>query len=162
MKQKILYLTGIAERPNQKGQEKLQKAIDTELPKIDYEALGLRAPKGEIERDEQGNILLDDDEFEYVEVECSISLNQYLGCVDDLEFGSRVYTTSGIAFRVLESCDEVTSYIEFISRNLFERLRDSVLFFFRRIKWKLQGRKEVDLEELFSRPENQPDYDPNS
>ena len=121
MKHTILYLTGLAEQPNKEGQEKLKNANDDKLPQINYESLGIRAPKGEVERDEYGSVILDDEDFEYVETECTISLNSYLGCVDDLEFGSRVYTTSGVAFRILETCEEVTSYIEFVQMNWFER-----------------------------------------
>ena len=103
MKNKILYLTGMIEQPNLLGQEKIKKATDDTLPQINYEALGIRAPKGEVERDEDGHVILEDEDFEFIDVDCCISLNQYLACVDDLEFGSRIYTTAGVAFRILET-----------------------------------------------------------
>ena len=138
MKHKLLYLTGIAEQPNTIGQEKLKKATDKSLPQINYESLGIIAPKGEVELDEYGDVILGDDDFEYVETECIINLNNYLGCVDDLEFGSRIYTTSGIAFRVLETCEEVATYIEYVQMSWLERNFYAYKSFFRRNNIKTQ------------------------
>jgi hypothetical protein len=74
--------------------------------------------------------------------------------VATLDGTTRVYTKSGIVYNVAEDVFEIDSYIELLSMSWWEKLKLSFLAFWR----KITNKKQVDLQEILSRPENQPDY----
>ena len=152
---KLLYLTSVLTLPNEKGKLKIEEATDEEGTHIDYESLGIRAPKGKPKIDEDGNIRLLEDEIEYAGVEAILNLEEFSSCVNNDKLGSVVYTRDGGELWVHELAEEIGDYIEYMSLNSFQKwwmgFKITVSNFLRR-------KKKVDLQEILSRPENQIDY----
>jgi hypothetical protein len=155
---KMIYLNALITTPHEAGEEKIQKASNRDEHNIDYNSLGIRPPKGEIERDEDGNVILDDEDFETIPLPLSIPVKNLGSWVALLDGGTRVYTTSNVAYDVIEEVWDIDAYMEMISMSWWEKQKILFQSFFRRIKNKIRGVKEVDLNELLARPENQPDY----
>jgi len=118
---KLLYLTSVLALPNEKGELKIKEATEDEGTSIDYESLGIRAPKGKPTIDENGNISLLEDEIEYAGVGATLSLDAFSSCVNNEKFGSVIYTKDGGELWVHETVEEVSDYIEYLSLNTFEK-----------------------------------------
>lgn len=152
---KLLYLTSVLTLPNAKGELKIKEATEDDEVHIDFESMGIRAPKGKPVVDEDGNIRLLEDEIDYIGVSAILNLSEFSSAVANEKLGSVVYMKDGSELWIYETVEEVSDYIEFLSLNRFERwwisFKISVSNFFRR-------KHKVDLAEILSRKENQPDY----
>lgn len=152
---KLLYLTSVLTLPNKKGELKIKEATEDDGIHIDFESMGIRAPKGKPSIDEDGNIRLMEDEIEYAGISAILNLDEFSSCVNNEKLGSVVYTKDGGEIWVHEEVEEISEYIEFLSLTSFERwwigFKISLSNFFRR-------KPKVNLQEILSRPENQPDY----
>jgi hypothetical protein len=118
---KLLYLTSVLAVPNELGEQKIKEAIEVDGSHIDYESLGIRAPKGKPSIDQDGNIRLLEDEVDYTGMECILNLDEFSSCVDNEKLGSVIYTKDGGELWIFQEVDEVSDYIEFLSLNSFER-----------------------------------------
>lgn len=167
MKRIRLSLTGVAEVVTEAAEKKLGK--DNSVPRCDsghtrefYEDLNIpedRIPKELIEREKSQDqeVELDDEDFETVTSDIIVYADQIKLMVTDADF-TTLFLHDGITLQVLETSEEIDYYLDYMERNQFEKIRDSIQAFFRRIKWKLKGYKKVDYKEILARPENQPDY----
>lgn len=135
---KIIYLNAIVQLPTAEAEEKIQNATKKkDEPQINYASLGIRPPKGELETDEDGNVILDESDFEEVPVPVSIPLD-YLGSwVASVDEGSTVYTKSNLSYDVIENIWEIDAMVEYLSMSWIERQFLLFKSFFARIKWKL-------------------------
>lgn len=119
---KILYLNGILTVPNDVGYDKLAQAKeDKGTKKPNWADLGLPSPKDEVEYDEDGLVILEDEYLEEVLTSINIVLSSYAGAEDSLDGGCMVYTTNGLVYRVFETADEVANYAEMLDMSWFER-----------------------------------------
>jgi hypothetical protein len=160
---KLLYLNCIISIPNEAGEEKIQKATNRDEPRINYEALGLPTPKDEVETDEDGRVVLEEDDVDYITVPLTMPIDNLDSWVSSTDGGSRVYTKSNLAYDVIEEVWEIDSVVEYTTMSWIEKKYLSFKSFLRQcrnyvLKNKITGKKTVNLEELFSRPENQIDY----
>lgn len=163
MKRIRLSLTGIGEVLKESAEKKLEN--ENSIPRCDaghtrefYEDLNVpehKFPKELLER-EKGTELQDDD-FEAVTSDILLYEDQIKVMVTDDEF-TTIFLNDGLTITVLETVEEIDFYLDFIHRSWVKKIKDSVYFFFRRIKWKLKGYKQVDYQDIINRPENQPDY----
>ena len=118
---KQLYLTGIAEVPNEAGFEKLENHFKPIGNKPNWESMGLTPPKGEAALNEEGKVFLEDDEVEEVFLDVVIPLKYFGGAVDCVDYGCMVYTTYGTFARVVETAEEVSNYAQMLSLNWLHR-----------------------------------------
>ena len=183
---KRLYLTAVVTVPSEEGQKRIDEALEKESTGIqnlfkdekgrtrsDWETiLGdekvpdwfaeeeaefySKNPSSEI--DENGYMSLNPEEIDYAFLDFILPLREFVSVTDTLEFGSLVKEQDGTITHVQETAEEINFYIDYLNRNKWQIFKDDFSSFFRRIKYKLKGTKKVDLEELLSRPENQPEY----
>jgi|TARA_R110000782_G_scaffold267770_1_gene363500 hypothetical protein len=112
---KLIYLSAIVTTPNKNGLEKLEQAKEQGEHQINYSSLGIRPPKGDVERDEDGNILLDEEDFEEITVPVTIPIKNLVSWVADVDGGTRVYTSNGVAYDVEEEYWQIDAFIETIT-----------------------------------------------
>lgn len=133
---KLLYLTSVLAVPNELGEQKIKEATEEDGGHIDYESLGIRAPKGKPTMDEDGNIRLLEHEVEYTGMGCILNLEEFSTAVDNEKLGSIVYTKDGSELWIFEDTEELSEYIEYLSLNSFEKwwigFKISFSSFFRR------------------------------
>lgn len=165
-KTKLLILTRLVNKVNEKGQARINKALEKES-ELDsdemspdfYDRLGLQPPKElDIEReiDKEGNIRLDEDEIDNIEVDLILRLSEFEMAEEGDFEGSIITTKSGREIDVVESALEVYSQIEDLERNWFEIFCDKIRRQIMILNYRLKGKKIVRLEEILARPENQP------
>ena len=118
---KLMYLTSVLTLPNEKGEQKIKEATEDNDGHIDYESLGIRAPKGKPTIDENGHISLLEDEIEYAGVSAVLNIDEFSSCVDNEKLGSVIYTKDGGELWVHENVEEITDYLEYLSLNIFEK-----------------------------------------
>lgn len=150
---KIIYLNALVTLPTAEAEEKIQNANKAkDAPQINYASLGIRPPAGDLEYDEDGNVILDESDLEEVPVPVSIPLDNIGSWVSSVDGGSRVYLKSNLAYDVTEEVWEIDAMIEYINMSWVERQFLLFKSFFARRKQKQK------LQEILARPENQPDY----
>lgn len=166
MKRIRLSLTGIGEVLTEAAEKRLEKGDSYQTPTCSngktvefYEDIGIPIPSeliDKLKKQEKGTELEDED-FEMVTSDILVYEDQIKLLVTDDEF-TTIFLNDGLTITVLETTEEIDFYLDFLHRTWFEKLKDSVYLFFRRIKWKIKWHKEVDLDEILSRKENQIDY----
>lgn len=182
---KRLYLTAVVTVPSEEGQKRIDEALEKQnLSMIQevfrdehghtrefYEDVAGKVPKGfsEAEKefysnipsseiDENGYMNLAPEELEYEFLDYLIPLKNIIDITDTQEIGSIIILKNGMSVHVEETVEQINYYIDYLNRSSWQKFKDSFNSFFRQIKFKLKGVKKVNLEELLSRPENQPDY----
>lgn len=157
---KLMYLTSVLTLPNEKGEQKIKEATEEDGGHIDYESLGIRAPKGKPIIDENGHISLLEDEIEYTGVSAVLNIDEFSSCVDNEKLGSVIYTKDGGELWVHETVEEVTDYLEYLSLSEFSKwwigFKMSVKSF--RFSDLFRRKQKIYLEEILNRPENQINY----
>lgn len=137
---KLLYLTTVVPFANEKGQERIDKALkkskedDDEpgyLSKKWYTSQNLRPPpdledEGDDEITDDGYMFLDESELDYEFLDILIPLNQFAGCEENSLIGSQLYTKSGEVFHIEETPEQLLYYINFLNRNWAEKIKDRV------------------------------------
>lgn len=118
---KLLYLTSVLTLPNEKGELKIKEATEDDGVHIDFESMGIRAPKGKPIIDSEGNIALMEDEIDYAGVDCILNLDEFSSCVDNEKLGSVIYTKDGGELWVHNTVEDISEYIEYLSLGSFER-----------------------------------------
>lgn len=167
---KLIYLNAVISVPNQDGEEKIQKASnkkgydprnDKTPPKSWFIEQNLTPPDDaeddEVETDKEGNVFLEEHEMEAIPVPVTIPIENLGSWVASLDGGSRVYTKSNLAYDVIEEVWEIDTMVEYLLMSWFEKKYLFFQSFLGAIKNKITGKKVVDLQELLSRPENNPE-----
>lgn len=150
MKRQKLLLTGLGAVLTEEAKKKLEEVEEDSLSAEQRENLGLPALK-------EQEVALEDEDYEDVYSEVLVYTDQIQLISGDVE-ATVIFLKDGITVTVTESVDEIYSYIDYLERGWFERQKDSLNRFWWRLKMRIKGEKKVDLEEILSRPENQPDY----
>lgn len=184
MKIKTILLNALITVPSEEGQKKIDDALERDIlgtkkvfrddhgrSREDYEEMNIKIPKyfdedekefykanPSSEIDQDGNILLQETELEEMTVPVFIPLDNIASFVATMEGTTRVYTKTNMAYDVVEDVFEIDSYIDLLTMSWIEKQLALFQSFLRRIKNKITGKKEINLDELFARPENQPDY----
>ena len=145
---KIIYLNAIVQLPTAEAEEKIQNATKKkDEPQINYASLGIRPPKGEIETDEDGNVILDEDDFEEVPVPVSIPLDNLGSWVANVNGGSTIYTKSNLSYDVIEDVWDIDAMVEYLSMSWIEKQFLLFKSFFAELKWKL-SKENKQLEKI--------------
>lgn len=138
---KLLYLTSVVTFANEKGQDRIDKALKKEredddepgyLTKKWYTSQNLRPPPdledeenvGEI--DEDGMFYLESDELDYDFLDLVVSLEEFSSCEENGLIGSQLYTKSGEVFHIEETPEQLFQYITVITRPWHEKITDWV------------------------------------
>lgn len=129
---KYIYLNAIVTIPNKNGEEKIEKANTRDEHTIDYEALGIIPPKGEVDYDAEGNIILNEEDLEDVTVPLTIPIENLDSWSSSIEGGTHIYTKSKLMYYVEEDITLIDSYIELATMSWWRRKKLSFLSFFRR------------------------------
>lgn len=147
---KILYLNGITSVPNASGEKKIEKAKSSGrkndingYSKEFWDDLGIvpiDSECEEVERDEFGNIVLEESDIEQVYVDVAIPMHLFGGCEDTTDGVTICYTTWGYQFTVAESTEEITSYIEYLNSSWFEKKKAAFIIFWRNKFEKLKNK----------------------
>ena len=150
MKRQKLLLTGLGAVLTEEAKKKLEEVEEDSLSAEQRENLGLPALK-------EQEVALEDEDYEDVYSEVLVYVDQIQLMSGDVD-ATIIFLKDGITVTVTESVDEIYSYIDYLERGWFERQKDSLNRFWWRLKMRIKGEKKVDLEDILSRPENQPDY----
>ena len=150
MKRQRLLLTGLGAVLTEEAKKKLEDIEEDSLSAEQRENLGLPALK-------EQEVALEDEDYEDVYSEVMVYVDQIQLMSGDVD-ATVIFLKDGITVTVTETVEEIYNYIDYLERGWFERQKDSLNRFWWRIKMKLKGQKKVNLEEILSLPENQPDY----
>jgi hypothetical protein len=160
---KFIYLNAIVSVPNEVGEEKIEKAYtkkpiqdSSTPPRSWFLEQNLIPPDDaeEIETDEDGRVVLEEDDVDYITVPLTMPIDNLGSWVSSTDGGTHLYTKSNMMYTVAEEVWEIDTYLEYINMSWWEKLKLSFLAFWR----KITNKKQVDLQEILARPENQPDY----
>ncbi len=134
MKRIRLHLTGVAEVITESAEKKLEKAEENILQPTcdngrtmeDYENLNFpqdKIPKELIERQKEYElgVKLEDEDFEEEYSDISIFDDEILFKVTDVN-GTVLFVKGGYTLQVLETVDEIDSYIEYQNLSWIEKL----------------------------------------
>lgn len=164
-KKEMIFLTEVVTVLSEKGEKRLNKvnaktkSDDDEggMPLEWYLENNLKPPKHlkeqEDEYDSDGYIELKEGEFAYEFVEIIVDLQRIYKVTNVDDFGSILELDNGEAVRIEENVEDVFFIISYAQRGWFEKLKESVFTFFRRII----GKNRVDLQELVVKKENHPE-----
>ena len=141
---KLLLLNAVIIAANEKGEEKVKRALggnvkkdEGELPRSWYTDQNLRPPadaEDDIEPDEDGMVVLEEDEFDYDFVHYVLPINKFISCKDNEKIGCVIITTDGDEW-VEETAEEIYAYITVLTRPWYTVLGDNIIYylnFFRR------------------------------
>lgn len=143
---KLLYLTSLTAVPTEEGQKRIDKALKKEkdgvgeptyLSKQWYQEQGLKPPK-DLEDDtdeisEEGFMHLPLEEIEYEDSDLVFALEEFVACQENELIGSHLYTKGGEIFHIMETPEQLFSYIAVITRKWDEKVIDWIKL---KIKWK--------------------------
>ena len=128
---KLIYLTAITTAPTEEAEKKIeeagknQKIRDGVTPsKSWFKEQGLPIPKDapdDIEKDEFGNVILDDEDLEEVLIPVSIPLNNLDSWASTIDGDTVVYTKSGVYYHVEEKVWEIDAYVELHSMSWIKK-----------------------------------------
>lgn len=153
----MLFLTVISTEITDKGREKVRK-VNSKLKEEDdysppkqgsaqwFKSMGLNPPKDieeeqeTVELDSEGNIELQEGEFEYVYDELILERSDFSSALDTKDGFSQVCTKQGIVYDVAEDTDVIFEQIYLLDQTWFEKICDE-------IKWRIKRifKKEKDL-----------------
>jgi len=129
---------------NEEGQTLIDRATNKSQKEVNgltkewFQEQSLKPPKEledeEIERDEEGRILLDDKHLDYESLSVGIPLKNINSWVEHSDMGCIVNTKCGNSYHVYEEFDEIDDYIDFLNLTWFGRFKISVSSFFARFK----------------------------
>lgn len=149
MKRIKLSLTGVGETLTQAAEKKLETGEDYQVPTCknglteeQYIDLGVKLPEDlikKIKQQEEG-VKLEDEDFEEVYSDVSLYAEDILLMVEDEHLTTIFLRNSDIRLTVLETVEEIDSFIDYLSLSSFQRwwlgFKISFLNFFR-------GKKEL-------------------
>lgn len=136
MKVNLLHLSALSVKPNENGDKKIQKSKEGKGESRDtygrsrefYTENNLPIPthlfessEEDLEYDEEGLLLLDDEDIKYEASPLIIDLLDFSYCSDSDKIGSMLVTKSGEAIDILESSFEVYSQIDWMNKSWVSR-----------------------------------------
>lgn len=146
MRRVRLNLTGVGEVLKESAEKKLEQEDNIyEVPKCSngntaefYNDLNMPLPPDLVEKlkVQDNGIIFGDDDYEAVTSHILVYEDQIKLVVTDDEF-TTVFLEDGITITILETAVEIDDYLDYVHRNLLEKFRDSVSYFLREIKRKL-------------------------
>lgn len=162
MKRIRLNLTGVGQvvtgaSKNKDGIPRCDNGHNREF----YEDLGLSEDKIPQELKDREKALEDENiELETEEVYSDVIVyeDQIKLILEDEEGYTTIFLDDGLMVEVLESALEIDSYLDYVNMSWLDKQILSFKSFFRRIKNKITGSKEITYESIINAPENQPDY----
>lgn len=127
---KILNLSVVTQVINQEGEELLQKASNKEEKTVGegltaewFKEQNLEVPKElldeEIERDEEGRVILDEKHLDYEETFCALPIKNIDSWYEHENIGTIINMKSGLFYHVFEEVDEITDMIEYLETPFF-------------------------------------------
>ena len=183
---KRLYLTAVITVPSEEGQKRIDEAIQKENvsayvqevfrdehghTREFYEDVAGKVPKGfaeaekefysntqQSEIDEDGLMFLKPEELEYQFVDYLVPLKKIVDITDTLEFGSIIILENGTSVHVEESVEEINYIIYLMEMSTLDKISDKLKDFWRKIKYKITGKRKLTYQEIIDLPENQPEY----
>lgn len=143
MKYKILHLSIVTQIVNEEGKKLLEKASTNQTKKgesltlDDYDRLGLKPPKelleDDIERDEDGRVILDEEHLDYEETFCAIPIKNIDSWMEHENIGTIVYMKSSMVYHVFEEVDEITDYINYLNTPQYKKWWVELKILYRRL-----------------------------
>ena len=141
---KILNLSIVTQVVNKEGEELLQRATSNKpktvgkgLTKDWFVDQNLEIPQelleDEIERDENGLVILDDKHLEYEETFCAIPIKNIDSWFEHEDIGTTVNMKSGNWFHVYEMVDEITDMIEYLQTPQYKKYWIELKILFREL-----------------------------
>ena len=141
---KILNLSIVTQVVNKEGEELLQRATSNKpktvgkgLTKDWFVDQNLEIPQelleDEIERDENGLVILDDKHLEYEETFCAIPIKNIDSWFEHEDIGTTVNMKSGNWFHTYESVDEITDMIEYLQTPQYKKYWIELKILFREL-----------------------------
>lgn len=136
MKVNLLHLSALSVKPNENGDEKIKKSKtfkgaprdtygrtkdwydENDFPIPDHL---FESSEDDLEYDEEGMLLLDDEDIKYEASPLIIDLLDFSYCTDSDKIGSMLVTKSGEALDILESSFEVYAQIDWINKNWLDK-----------------------------------------
>ena len=181
---KRLYLTAVHTVPSEEGQKRIDEALSKSNGFVEevfrdehghtrefYEDVAGKVPKGfaeaekefysknqESEIDENGNMYLQPEEIEYAFTEYLVPLKRVVDVEDTLEFGSMLTLDDGRVVHIEETVEDVNYMIYLLTMSKWDKFLNKINSIFNSFWRKITNKKQVDLDEILSRPENQPEY----
>lgn len=137
---KKMYLSCVMQVVNEEGEALIDRATKPKekngLTREWFEEQNLKVPEDleddEIERDEDGRIILDDKHLSYDSLAIAIPIKNIESYVEHSDMGTLINMKSGMLYHVYEEFEEVDEYHDFLNRNFWEVTRDSIKYLFRR------------------------------
>ena len=135
-KVKTLLLTCVSTVANEKGEERVNKAIKNQSFCVkrdkygrsaeDYEDMNIPIPEELLETDSEidkdGMIDLKEDEVEYIFDDVALNLSDFSCAIDNQLTGTTsVYTKSGVMLTVEESAMEIDNQIDYLNLTWFDK-----------------------------------------
>lgn len=137
-----LHLTGCGTVLTEIAEKKIESEEDYQIPKCNngytvdfYDDLGVNIPpelEEKLKKQDKG-VKLEEEDFEKIYSNVSIYNTDILFKVTDEDI-TTIFVKGGYTLTVLETCDEIDDYEEYMNRNLLEKIRDFFLFIFSRKK----------------------------
>ncbi len=131
MKKIKLRLTGVGSVLTQAAEKKLEKGEDYQIPTCEngktadwYDDMNIPLPDSLVEKlkKQDKGIKLEDEDFEEVYSDVSVYQEDILLMVSDEDLTTIFLRDSDITLTVLETCEDIDSYIEYMSLNSFQRV----------------------------------------
>lgn len=131
---KIINLSVVTQVVNKEGEELLEKAsTESNKPKTYggkplewWEDMGLPIPEldeefDDIERDENGLVILDDKHLDYEGTSCAIPIKNIDSWMEHEDIGTMLYMKSGMFYHIFEEVDEITDYIQYLETPQYKK-----------------------------------------
>ena len=152
---KLLYLNAVIIAANEKGEEKVKRALGGNVkkdegnhpPKKWFLDQNLRPPadaEDDIEPDEDGMVVLEEDEFDYDFVDYVLPLNNFISCKDNEKIGCVIITTDGDEW-VEETAEEIYAYITLLTRPWYTVLGDNIIYYLNFFRRKTNKKSKIEL-----------------
>lgn len=141
---KILNLSIVTQVLNEEGEQLIKKANSKSSKKTSngltaewFSEQGLEPPQElldeEIERDEDGSIILDEKHLDYEETFCALPIKNIDSWYEHEDIGTIVNMKSGLFFHVFQMVDEITDMIEYLETPFFIKWWIELKILYRRL-----------------------------
>lgn len=140
MKRIKLRLTGVASVVTEAAEKKLEQGDSYQIPVCSngknaefYDDIGIPLPPDLVEKlkKQEKGIELKEEDFEEEYSDVSLYEDDIVFMVSDIE-STTIFVKGGYTLQVIETVDEIDAFVDYMSRNGLEKIRDYFLFLFRR------------------------------
>lgn len=141
---KIINLSIVTQVVNEEGEKILKRATSNKpktvgegLTKEWFEDQNIEVPKelleDDIERDEDGRVILDEEHLDYEETFCAIPIKNIDSWMEHEDIGTMVYMKSSMFYHVFEEVDEITDYINYLNTPQYKKWWVELKILYRRL-----------------------------